>query len=149
MAELTVYTPEMPWEVLSFIPGDAEVKILRAEPEGGARTMLVRLSPGGEISPHDHLGVVQHYVLEGEYETEGEMFGAGTYRLLPKHARVGTMSAGKGAVIRDEDGAVRRSNSLDHGADLLQSLALADKLAVESACLGFDLIGGDRSGEKS
>jgi hypothetical protein len=26
---------------------------------------------------------VQHYVLEGEYETEGEMFGAGTYRLLP------------------------------------------------------------------
>ena len=99
MVELTLYTPEMPWEPVSFFPGDAEVKILRTEAEGGARTLLVRLPPGGEISPHSHLGVVQHYVLEGEYETMGEMFGVGTYRLLPKHANVGTISTEKGAVI--------------------------------------------------
>ena len=99
MVEVTLYTPEMTWEVLNFIPGSAEVKILRAESEGGARTLLVRLQPGGEISPHAYLGVVQHYVLEGEYETEGEMFGAGTYRLFPKHANVGTISTEKGAVI--------------------------------------------------
>jgi hypothetical protein len=99
MVKLTLYTPEMTWETLSFFPGNAEVKILRTEPEGGARTLLVRLPPGGEISPHSHLGVVQHYVLEGEYETEGELFGIGTYRLLPKHANVGTISTEKGAVI--------------------------------------------------
>ena len=40
MVELTLYTPEMSWEVLNFIPGEAEVKILRADPEGGARTMF-------------------------------------------------------------------------------------------------------------
>lgn len=99
MVELTIYSPEIEWESLSFFPGNAEVKILRAEPEGGARTLLVRLPAGGEISPHSHIGAVQHYVLEGEYETEGEMFGAGTYRLLPTHADVGTISTEKGAVI--------------------------------------------------
>lgn len=98
MVELTLYTPEMTWETLSFFPGSAEVKILRTE-QGGARTLLLRLPPGGEISPHSHLGVVQHYVLEGEYETEGETFGAGTYRLLPKHADVATISTETGAVI--------------------------------------------------
>ena len=99
MAELTIYTPEMTWETLNFFPGNAEVKILRIEPEGGARTLLVRLPPGGEISPHTHLGVVQHYVLEGEYEAEGEMFGAGTYRLLPEHYYVGTISTKTGALV--------------------------------------------------
>ena len=99
MTEFTLYTPDMTWESLSFFPGNAEVKILRSEPEGGCRTLLVRLPPSGEISPHNHLGVVQHYVLEGEYETEGEMFGPGTYRMLPKHAKVGTISTAKGAVI--------------------------------------------------
>ena len=99
MTEFTIYTPEMTWDELSFFPGDAEVKILRSEPEAGARTLLVRLASGGEICPHSHLGVVQHYVLEGEYETLGETFGAGTYRLLPKHADVGTISTQRGAVI--------------------------------------------------
>jgi hypothetical protein len=99
VVELTIYTQEKTWEPLSFVPGDAEVKILRSDPERGARTLLVRLLPGGEISAHGYLGVVQHYVVEGEYETGGETFGAGTYRLLPKHARVGTISSQEGAVI--------------------------------------------------
>jgi hypothetical protein len=43
--------------------------------------------------------VVQHYVLDGEYETEGEMFGAGTYRLFPRHAQMATISTETGAVI--------------------------------------------------
>jgi hypothetical protein len=50
MVEFTLYTPEMTWEALSFFPGNSEVKILRTESEGGARTLLVRLPPGGEIS---------------------------------------------------------------------------------------------------
>jgi hypothetical protein len=99
MVELTIYTPEVTWEALSLFSADAEVKFLRAECERGARTLLVRLPPGGEIAPHGHLGVVQHYILEGEYQSGGETFGAGTYRLLPKHADVGTISTKSGAVI--------------------------------------------------
>jgi hypothetical protein len=99
MAALTLCTPEMTWEPLPLIPGDAEVKVLRSEAEGGARTLLVRLQPGGNIVPHSHLAAVQHYVLDGEYETEGEIFGAGTYRLLPKDADVGTISTQRGAII--------------------------------------------------
>jgi hypothetical protein len=99
MTELTLYTPEMPWEELAFFPGNAEVKVLRSEAEGGARTLLVRMPPGGEIEPHSHLGVVQHYVLDGEYDTLGETFGAGTYRMLPKHANLGSITTQGGATI--------------------------------------------------
>jgi hypothetical protein len=99
MTELTLYTPEMTWEPLSLFPGDAEVKILRSEAEGGARTLLVRLQPGGKIVPHSHLASVQHYVLDGEYETKGKIFGAGTYRLLPRDADVATITAQKGTII--------------------------------------------------
>jgi hypothetical protein len=99
MAELTLSTPEMTWEPLALFPGDAEAKILRSEAEGGARTLLVRLQPGRKIVPHSHLAAVQHYVLEGEYETERETFRAGTYRLLPKDADVGTISTQKGVII--------------------------------------------------
>ncbi|HEY7317261.1 MAG TPA: cupin domain-containing protein [Candidatus Binatia bacterium] len=99
MAELTLYTPEMTWEQLPLVPGDAEVKVLRSEAEGGARTLLVRLQPGGKIVPHSHLAAVQHYVLDGEYETEGKIFRAGAYRLLPKEADVGTISTPRGTII--------------------------------------------------
>lgn len=99
MEELMLYTPEMTWEPDPFFPGDAEVKILRSEAEGGARTLLVRLQPGRKIAPHSHLGVVQHYVLDGEYETEGKIFKAGAYRLLPKEANVGTISTARGTII--------------------------------------------------
>jgi hypothetical protein len=93
------YTPEMAWEPSPLFPGYAEVKILRSEAEGGARTLLVRLPPGGKIVPHSHLAAVQHYVLDGEYETEGKIFRAGAYRLLPKDADVGTIYTQKGAMI--------------------------------------------------
>jgi hypothetical protein len=99
MAELTLHTPEMTWEPLPLVPGDAEVKILRSDAEGGARTLLVRLQPGGEIVPHSHLAAVQHYVLDGEYETEGKIFRTGAYRLLPKQADVGKISTQQGAII--------------------------------------------------
>ncbi|HEY7320380.1 MAG TPA: cupin domain-containing protein [Candidatus Binatia bacterium] len=99
MAELKFYTPEMTWEPLALFPGDAEAKILRLEAAGGARTLLVRLQPGCKIVPHSHLAAVQHYVLEGEYETEGEIFRAGTYRLLPKDVDVGTISTQTGTTI--------------------------------------------------
>jgi quercetin dioxygenase-like cupin family protein len=100
MGEVTLYTPEMKWESHNLFPGDAELKILRSEAEGGgATTLLVRLQPGGKIVPHSHLGAVQHYVLDGEYETEGKTFTAGAYRLLPKNADVGTISTPTGATV--------------------------------------------------
>ena len=99
MEEIIRYTPDLNWEDLRGFPGTAQAKMLRDEPPVGARTMLVRLPAGGQIVPHMHLAAVQHYVLEGEYETQGKTFAAGTYRLLPKNADVAPISTKGGVTV--------------------------------------------------
>jgi quercetin dioxygenase-like cupin family protein len=94
-----IHTRDLRWQELRAFPGTAQVKLLRDEPSGGARTMLVRVPPGGQIMPHSHMASVQHYVLEGDYETEGEACGAGTYRFLPKDANVGLIATKGGVTI--------------------------------------------------
>jgi hypothetical protein len=42
---------------------------------------------------------VQHYVLDGEYESEGNIFSAGTYRLFPPHANLGPIATQNGATV--------------------------------------------------
>jgi hypothetical protein len=99
MEPRTVYTPEMPWEELTEFPGEGEVKRLRDQEPGKGKTILVRLHAGGQINPHSHTGAVQHYILEGECECDGKIYGAGTYRLLPGHADVPEIRTQNGATI--------------------------------------------------
>jgi len=99
MESIIRYTHDMDWQELRLFPGTAEVKVLRDEAPGGARTVLVRVPPGGQIRPHSHLAGVQHFVLDGNYETQGEVFGAGTYRFLPKDANVAPITTKGGVTI--------------------------------------------------
>jgi len=96
--EVTRNTLEMPWEDAPQFPGTAEAKVLRDDPERGA-SMIVRLPPGGAILPHSHPGIVQHFVLRGEYEHHGCKYGAGTYRLFPAHMQMARITTGHGAEI--------------------------------------------------
>ena len=95
----SVYTPEMAWEAATDFPGAAEVKMLRDSGPRKARTMLVRLHPGGRARPHTHIAAVQHYILEGEYESDGEIYGAGTYRVLPESADAAEISTQNGVTV--------------------------------------------------
>jgi hypothetical protein len=95
----TVRTPEMAWEATTQFPGTADAKVLRDEGEGEARTLLIRLSAGGSVTPHSHIGTVQHYLLEGEYQAEGRTYGAGAYRLFHPHADVAEITTKTGATI--------------------------------------------------
>lgn len=61
--------------------------------------MLVRLPPGGHIVPHSHLGVVQHYVVEGTYETRNQTCPACIYRRLAKQVEVDPISTPDGVII--------------------------------------------------
>ncbi len=94
-----LYVPEMAWQEFTEFPGTAEAKILRDKGLVKARTMLIRLHAGGKVTPHAHVSTVQHYILEGEYESEGTIWGAGTYRLLPEHANVADISTRNGVTI--------------------------------------------------
>jgi hypothetical protein len=99
MSEIIHYPGAMVWRELGEFPGKGEVAVLREEGKGGAKTMIVRIPAGGQIIPHSHVGVVQHYVLEGEYETQGKTLGRGAYRFLPKHADVSTIFTKAGVTI--------------------------------------------------
>ena len=97
--EIFHHTAYMGWGELREFPGPADVKILREETECGAKTMLVRVPPSGTITPHGHRGVVQHYVLEGDYETKGLIYCAGAYRMMPEHYDVSPITTEKGVTI--------------------------------------------------
>ena len=99
MEAATIHTSESAWEELTGFPGKGEVKVLRDEGGSKSRTVLVHIHAGGEIVPHAHEAPVQHYVLEGEYECEGKIYGAGTYRLFPKYANVPPISTQGGATV--------------------------------------------------
>jgi len=90
---------EMDWQGISDFPGDAKIKVLRDDGARKARTLLVRLDPGSRTSPHSHIGTVQHYVLEGACESKGESYGAGTYRMFPKHANLPEITTREGVTI--------------------------------------------------
>lgn len=97
--EIFHHTPYMGWAELREFPGPADVKILRQETACGAKTMLVRVPPGGQIVPHGHRGVVQHYVLDGYYEANGHLYSTGSYRMMPAHFDVPPITTEKGVTI--------------------------------------------------
>ena len=99
MDQHVAYTPEMPWEKLTEFPGEGEVKRLRDQGSGMGMTLIVRLPAHGHITPHAHTAAVQHYVLEGEYQSEGRVYRAGTHRLLPGGADVADISTQNGATV--------------------------------------------------
>jgi len=99
MNEVIHYPGAMVWQELREFPGKGEVTVLRDEGKGRAKTMIVRLPAGGQIIPHSHVGVVQHYVLEGECETQGKPLGRGAYRFLPKHTDVSAIFTKSGVTI--------------------------------------------------
>ena len=93
------HTPGLNWQELRGFPGTAKVKVLRYDVRSGAKTMLVQVPAGGQIFPHTHNTVVQHYVLEGEYETAGHTFKAGSYRLMPKDSPLPAMATKHGVTF--------------------------------------------------
>ena len=99
MEATTIHIAELAWQELTGFPGKGEVKTLRDEGGSSARTLLGRIHPGQEISFHAHQAPVQHYVLDGEYESEGCIYAAGTYRSFPGHANVAPISTQNGATI--------------------------------------------------
>jgi quercetin dioxygenase-like cupin family protein len=89
----------MVWQEVREFPGKGKVSVLRDEGKGGAKTIIVRLPAEDQIVPHSHVGAVQHYVLEGECETQGKSLGEGAYRFLPRHADVSAIFTKEGVTI--------------------------------------------------
>ena len=88
-----VYAPALKWEGPQELRGNAHVKILRQDPSTGSKTYLVRLAPAANVSFDPHSSTTQHYLLSGEYESQGVVYREGTLRVIPegsKSARITT-----------------------------------------------------------
>jgi hypothetical protein len=99
MEEITINYEKMKWTDAPGYPEGAKIKILReGGPEEG-KTFLRKIRRGFKMEGHSHTTVEQHFVLQGEYESEGKIYKAGTYRLIPKHKTHGPFKSSTGTVI--------------------------------------------------
>ena len=88
---------EKHWEdAKDYFPGTKR-KILRDE--NGRRTVLLKLPPGCVIPPHSHITTEQHFVLEGEYVSNGKTYPKGSFQLISPGEQHGSFKSEKGALI--------------------------------------------------
>jgi hypothetical protein len=87
------------WRELSEFPGTAMVKVLREDSRTGARTMLVRLGRGDQISPDVHPADVQVLLLDGECDIAGRVHCEGSFCVLPGEAEELRIRSDTGAEI--------------------------------------------------
>jgi anti-sigma factor ChrR (cupin superfamily) len=75
-------------QFVSILAGEGEwreickgvlLKLLSVDESSGYATSLVRMLPGTSLPMHEHTGVEQFYVLEGDCKVQGEVLGPGDY----------------------------------------------------------------------
>jgi len=99
MEEMTINYEKMKWTDAPGYPEASKIKILREGGPGEGKSFLRKIKRGFKMEGHSHTTLEQHFVLQGEYESEGKIYKAGTYRLIPKHETHGPFTSSKGAVI--------------------------------------------------
>jgi len=72
-------------------------KVLRDE--DGRRTVLLKLPAGFTMTPHSHITTEQHFVLDGEYSSNGKLFPAGSYQVFSSGDEHGPFQSADGALI--------------------------------------------------
>lgn len=85
------------WVDAPEYPSGTKKKVLRDEED--AKTILLKLPKGFFMAPHSHLTTEQHFLIDGEYISEGRTFHAGTYQLFDAHETHGPFESKTGALI--------------------------------------------------
>lgn len=85
------------WEKADNYPDGTQRKILRDE--NGHRTILLKLPKGFYMDPHSHIVTEQNFVLEGEYISNGQVFGKGSYQKFSPHDEHGPFESKEGALV--------------------------------------------------
>jgi quercetin dioxygenase-like cupin family protein len=99
MDAVNVKADDIEWQPAAGYPSGAEEKVLSAGGPSAPRTILLKMPPGWSMGIHSHRFTESHYVLQGEYESQGEVCPAGTYRVIPKEIKHGPFSTEKGATV--------------------------------------------------
>lgn len=99
MNEATLNTSAMAWDVAEGYPKGAMQKELTDGSGPTPRAILLKIEPGWIMTEHSHVFTELHFVVEGEYQIGENVYGEGTFRMVPKHTNHGPFSTSKGAVV--------------------------------------------------
>ena len=85
------------WEDAKGYQEGTKRKVLRDE--DNRKTILLKLPKGFKMGSHSHITTEQHFVLKGEYSSDGEVYPAGSYQMFSAHDEHGPFVSEEGALI--------------------------------------------------
>jgi len=85
------------WEDANDYPKGTKRKVLRDE--DNRKTVLLKLPKGFELGSHSHITAEQHFVLEGAYTSDGNVYPAGSYQIFSPHDEHGPFKSENGALV--------------------------------------------------
>ena len=99
MNSIDINTNNIEWADALSYPQGAKEKVLSVGSDMSPGTILLKIPPGWSMDSHSHTHTELHYVLEGEYESQGEIYPSGTFRIIPKEVEHGPFTTKMGATI--------------------------------------------------
>ena len=72
-------------------------KVLRDD--DGKRTVLLKLPAGFSMKPHTHVTTEQHFILDGDYTSNGELYSKGSYQIFSPGDDHGPYESKNGALV--------------------------------------------------
>jgi len=99
MKSISVNTNDLTWSEAPEYPDGTMQKVLSVGGTIAPRTIILKLSPGWEMASHSHRFTELHYVLDGEIESEGKTYAAGTFRVVPESVEHGPFRSKSGAIV--------------------------------------------------
>ncbi|MEA3505487.1 MAG: cupin domain-containing protein [Bacteroidota bacterium] len=88
---------ELNWEIAPGYAEGTKRKVFRDS--GKSKTILLKLPAGFFMGPHSHITTEQHFVLEGEYQSGGKNYPAGSYQVFLPGDEHGPFESKTGALI--------------------------------------------------
>jgi len=85
------------WEDAEGYIDGTQRTVLRDDENG--KTLLLKLPAGFYKAPHSHLTTEQHFVVDGDYECNGDVYEIGSYQIFKPHEEHGPFSSKNGALI--------------------------------------------------
>ena len=97
MEKLMNLFDDLNWEEANEYYLGTQKKVLRESDEG--RTVLLKLPAGFNMLPHSHVITEQHFVIKGEYESNGSVISAGSYQVFYPGDEHGPFKSKDGALV--------------------------------------------------
>jgi anti-sigma factor ChrR (cupin superfamily) len=85
------------WEKATGYPEGTLWKVLRDDES--RKTILLKLPAGFKMGSHSHITTEQHFVLEGAYSSDGEVYHKGSYQIFAAGDEHGPFISEDGALI--------------------------------------------------